>query len=260
VLAVNAIATLLANLPFKLSLIFRVLVHNRRDRLPLLTIGAWFAAVAAVMACVLIPLTMAGAWRQRPDSLWAVASLGGAAVFCVVMLAISRCLAMEANWRWLSQLIHRAPMPSAFRRALERQDGPLDRAHEGVRMLAHPGIVLGAILLRLGDVCIHTMRFYLAAKVLNVPLGIDQAVLAGSVYFLIGAAYPAGQLGAREGGTAWLLRAVIPAFDLDRFFVVVLLVSATELIVTLFSAAAGMAWLRPDRLLRVARKDEQTSA
>lgn len=251
--AVNAVATVLAYL-FKISVLFRVLVHNRRDRVGLLTIGAWFAAVAAVMGCVLVPFAVAGAWRQKPDLVWGAVSLGSAIALCAVMLAISRYLAQEHHWIWFSKLVHRFPMPGIARRLLEKPDGPLDRAHEGVRMLADPRVLVCAVLLRLTDVTIQATRFYLAARVLNVPLGVDQAVLAGSVYFMIGAVYPAGQLGAREGGTAWLLRLVIPGFDLDRFIVVVLLVTATEMLTVLLAAAAGTAWLRPDRLLRSASK------
>ncbi|HRQ74272.1 MAG TPA: hypothetical protein PLU35_14715, partial [Phycisphaerales bacterium] len=56
VIATNALATFLNYLPFKLSAISRVVIHNRRDRVPLLTIGGWFGAVLGVMVVSLAPL------------------------------------------------------------------------------------------------------------------------------------------------------------------------------------------------------------
>ena len=46
VIAVNTLATIAANLPFKLSAVLRVLIHNRHDGLAIKTIIAWFAAMA----------------------------------------------------------------------------------------------------------------------------------------------------------------------------------------------------------------------
>src|SRR5690606_21428503 len=44
VIATNALATFLAYLPFKISLIVRALIHQRRDRVPLVLLGAWMSA------------------------------------------------------------------------------------------------------------------------------------------------------------------------------------------------------------------------
>lgn len=244
-LAVNAVASLLSYLPFKVSLFFRVLIHARHDRMNLLTIGAWLASVGVVMLVVFVPLIAAGAWRQRPDLLWGVSSLAGVAALSLAMLCICGWLAKEHHWKTVIRWLDHIPMPALARQFLNKPMGPIDRVHEGVRMLAHPKAVLPAIALRLIDVSTHAARFYLAAKVLDVPLSVDQAVMAGSIFFLIGVLAPAGQLGVREGGTAALIKTIIPTLDLGHFVVVILLVSMTELLVLLVAATGGFLWLRP---------------
>jgi hypothetical protein len=78
----------------------------------------------------------------------------------------------------------------------------------------------------------------------------DQALLAGSIFFLITAAAPSGALGAREGGTAWLIHAILPTLEMKDFLVVVLVVSGTEAVVLIAGSLIGLAYLRPDRLMR----------
>jgi hypothetical protein len=73
-------------------------------------------------------------------------------------------------------------------------------------------------------------------------------------FFLITAAAPSGALGAREGGTAWIIGAVLPNLDRELFTVVVLVVSGTESAVLLVGSMIGLLYLRPDRLLRAGHK------
>ena len=88
--AVNTVATLGNYMPFKLGLVFRVLTHNRRNGVPLLTIGAWLAAMAALMLCVFLPLISAGAWRGRVDALWWLTAAGGIAAMCAAAVLAAR--------------------------------------------------------------------------------------------------------------------------------------------------------------------------
>ena len=74
--------------------------------------------------------------------------------------------------------------------------------------------------------------------------------LIGSVaYFFIGVFSPVGALGAREGGTAGFI-SWIGEFDFETLALIAVVVTGAELIVTAFFASAGIAWLRPDRLIR----------
>lgn len=243
--AVNAVAALLAMLPFKLSVVFRVLVHHRRDRLPLLTIAAWFGALAATMAAATLPPLGASLWRGRIDAWWIAVTSGGIALLTLALIAGARMFSDGPGWRGLERAMRRLPLPRAIRGTDDgARPGLLPRIHEGLRMLAHPRAVVACIGLRLADAAVHATRFLVAASILGRDLPADKAVIAGTTYFLIGAAAPSGQLGAREAGTAALLGVLMTGVDLDQFAGVVLLVTATEATVLLVCAMAGAAWLR----------------
>ena len=76
-------------------------------------------------------------------------------------------------------------------------------------------------------------------------------IVLQTAFFLIGVFSPAGMLGTREGGTAWLLPLVAAqGEDTSWFAAAVLIVGASELITNTACAALGLIYLRPDRLLR----------
>ncbi len=241
VCATNAVAMLLSYVPFKLSLLFRIFIHTRRDNVPLLRVGAWFGVVVAIMAGVLGPLVLVSTLHPRFDALWIALAAGGVLAACGSMLLVARLLVDERRWAWFER---RAGRLRGRFGAITR-DRLLPRAHEGVRMCADPRCVGAAVALRLLDVAVHSARLALAASVIGQPLTADQAVIAGSAYFLIGAFAPTGQLGAREAGTTGILAAL----HSEGLVVAVLMVSALEAAVTLLAALAGGAYLRLDRLL-----------
>jgi hypothetical protein len=255
--ATNFIACLLVLVPFKLSVLFRVLVHNRRDKVPLLTIGAWFAAVGAVILCVLGPTLLAGIWRRgHADTLWFVSTGGGMFVLLTTLLLIARFFATERGWSWLKGHYGRIPLPARLRAGSTAATALLEKGHEGVRMLASPRVVYGCAILRLMDFAAQAGRIAVAAAIVGQDISWEHALLAGTIFFLITAAAPSGALGAREGGTAWLISAVLPGLDRDRFMLVVLAVSATEAAVLLVGSVISIAYLRPDRLLRRGHKPQ----
>lgn len=254
--ATNFIACLLVLAPFKLSVFFRILVHNRRDKVPLLTIGAWFAAVAVVILCVLVPTLGAGVWRGRADVLWFATAGGGSFVLLTTLLLIARFFATDRGWEWLKRLYARIPMPARLRAGSVAANALLEKAHEGVRMLASLRVVYGCALLRMVDFAAQAGRIAVAAAIVGQPISWESALLAGTIFFLITAAAPSGAIGTREGGTAWLITAVLPGIDEGLFKVVVIAVSATEAVVLLVGTVASIAYLRPDRLLRLGHKAE----
>lgn len=245
--AVNAIAALLALLPFKLSLLFRVLVHRQRDGVPVLTIGAWFGVTAALMLAVMGPAalaaTMSGTSLRALSAAWWAVVLGGTAAASVAIVSGARWLRGGRAWALVERIA--GLVPGARLRALVVLR-VLPRAHEAVRMLGSPATVGGSAVLRLSDLGVQTARFLVAAMVLERAMTLEQAVLAASVYFLIGAVAPTGSLGVREAGTVGLFRLL----DAKGFEAIVLVVSAADAIVLLLGASLGAAWLRPDRLLR----------
>ncbi len=243
--AINVIACLLALLPMKLSLVFRVLVHNRRDGVPVLTIGAWFVAISAVMGAVVGPILLVTMWRQTPDGFWLAGCAAGVCAAAGAMLACARALRNERVWARVAGFWVRLPMPSMLKSA-----ALLERGHEGVRMLGDARSVWMGVGLRTLDICVQAGRFKIAAAIVDQPLTWDQAVLAGSTFFLIGALAPTGQVGAREAGTAGFLGVVLSGMDFDALAIIVLMISATETAVLLVGSMIGLAYLRPDRLLR----------
>lgn len=252
--AANVIACLLALLPFKLSVFFRVLVHNRRDRVPLFTIGAWFGCVGVVILCVLGPMLLAGIWRRSADTLWFITAGGGSLLCLCAVLFTARALDHEKGWAWAQWLYGKFPLPSKLRPGSLAANMLFEKAHEGVRMLGSPRVVFGCAGLRLLDFAAQAARIAIAAAIVGQSLHWEQALLAGSIFFLITAAAPSGALGAREGGTTWIMSAVLPTVELKDFMVVVLVVSGTEAAVLLVGSMIGLVYLRPDRLMRASHK------
>ncbi len=235
-LAVNAVATLLALAPFKLSLVFRVVVHKARNGLPILTGGAWMAAVAAPAGASL--------WRRHAgagvDGLWWAASIGGIVVDGVVLVLLARYFLSPGGWGWIERLFANIP-------GKKLHEVLLPRGHESLRMLADPGGVAGGLAVRAGDIAIQTARFIIAAKVIGVALAPGDALIIASVYFLIGAAAPTGAIGFREGGAFFIFRGLLGSDD--SFPIIIGLVSAVDIAVALILAAISAAYLRLDRLV-----------
>jgi hypothetical protein len=244
VVAVNAVAGALSYLPFKLSLLFRFLVHNRRDGMPVLTIGAWLASFAVVLLCVVAPVAGASVWRREAglDVLWWGAVIGGVVLMAGGVVGMAWLVRTEAAWGRFARLV---TLPDGRGRGvvgrLMVRFGVIDRIHEGVRMLAHPVTVGVATLLRGFDIAVLAARFAVAARITGQELRIDQAVLVASTYFFIGVFAPTGQMGFREIG--------VVAMRDEAFAVVVLTVTAAEMVATVCGALVGAAWLRVDRLL-----------
>jgi hypothetical protein len=153
VLAVNAVATFLAYFPFKLSIVWRVLVHNRRDGLPVLTIGAWLMSNAAVVLAVLLPPALAGLWRQRVDGVYLAASLGGILVLLLALHGVARWLGGERGLERLRGLLGRRGW-----RGRVASSQKFARLHQGLGMLAHAPTLASAAGLRLADLLVQAVR------------------------------------------------------------------------------------------------------
>ncbi|GIK20094.1 MAG: hypothetical protein AMXMBFR77_21920 [Phycisphaerales bacterium] len=248
VIATNALATFLNYLPFKLSAISRVVIHNRRDRVPLLTIGGWFGAVLGVMAASLVPLVAASLWRQTVDAAWWAVALLGPIAAGGGLVALARPFADERGLARLHVILDPLAV-GPLRRALRSER--FAQLHAGVTMLADPRAVAIGVSVRLADVAVQTARFVLAASILGVALPWDHAALVASSYFLISVVSPFGMLGTREAGTVWLAAALglVGASDATThpLVVVTLFITGTESVVLLASAALAVLWLRRTR-------------
>ncbi|MBN8599396.1 MAG: flippase-like domain-containing protein [Planctomycetes bacterium] len=237
--ATNAIATFLSYVPFKTGMLFRILVHNRRDGVPVALIGAWFGAVSIVMAITLLPLFAASLLTREINVKWiAIAlSLGliGFATVCLLAwylhgtrgMAIMRAITEKlGGWGWARKLVR-----STFVRT----------AHGGLDILASPRRVLLLVVLRLIDMASQALRFYLAGMIVGTPIALDTCVLLASMHFVVGVISPAGTVGTREAaivGTATMLGLENP----QAMAGVALLVLASEAVVN--SILAGVSVLR----------------
>lgn len=242
VLSVNFIASLGNYLPFKLGLVFRMLTHNRRNGVPLLTIAAWMGAMGVVMLCVLGPVLLAGVWRGRVDALWWAASAGGIVLLCAAVIGVARFAGTGDGWALVERLWRGLPMPRRL-----RESAMLERIHEGTRMLGSPGAVAGVVAWRLADLSTQAARFLVAAAIVGRAVRWDESLLAGSAYYLIGSVSPAGQLGLREAGTAGLIGKVLGGVDFDAFSLIVLMVTAAELVALMLGAAVSLVFLARGR-------------
>lgn len=240
-LATNALATLLNYLPFKLSLLTRVFVHVRRDRMDLFSIGAWFAACAVLMLAAPAPLLVMGWLRGSVDSGSLALAVALTAVAGAAIVLGARLFAGRRGEARFMGLLRRVPVA---RRAAGGE--ALARLHAGFTMLAAPRSVAGAMALRLGDLLVQAARFVVAAGILGLTLEWREALPLALAYFMIGVLTPVGALGAREGGVVGLA-ILLGAGDRETIAALALLVTGTEAIANLACGGAGLAYLRPWR-------------
>jgi Lysylphosphatidylglycerol synthase TM region len=244
VISTNAIATLLAYLPFKLSLVARVAIHRKRDGVPVLTIGAWFAAIGVLMVAVLGPMALVSFVLQEVNVLWWVGVVGSVAVSVWVLILIARFFYGDRGVKRIASV--------GLLRGWTEKDS-FSRMHAGFDMVACPTSSSWAGLGRMLDVLAFAGRFVVAAAVLGLPISGSDALLLGSVYFLIGVFSPFGMLGTREAGTigAAALFGVSSAAIGDGgtggegpIAAAVVFITAIEAVVNLGCAGFGVAWLR----------------
>lgn len=240
--AVNGVCTLLGYVPFKVSLLFRVWFHHARDRIPLLTIGAWLAAAAAVILASLAPALGATLWRRQVDPLWWATALGGAAGLAALIVVVARACDSALARSCAAAALRRGP--AALRHAAHGHAGR--NLSGGIHMLAAPRSVGLAMAIRAADIAVQAARFHVAAGLAGVDLNIEQAVIAGTAYFFLQATAPTGVAGVREGGTV----AVVAALGLPDLTAVILAISAAEFMVATTMGTAGALWLRVWRLGR----------
>ncbi|MGV6815339.1 MAG: lysylphosphatidylglycerol synthase domain-containing protein [Phycisphaerales bacterium] len=249
VIATNAISTLLAYLPFKLSIVARFVIHNRRDKIAILTIGAWIVAVTFLILAVLGPIVLASFLLKEINPAWWAISLIGSGVCTLIGSLIARWLSGEIGTQRVARLL--GIFRNNFGQRITSSDA-YARVHLGFDMLGNlPAAMLGN-LFRVLDLLSYAMRFYVAARVLELPISAADSLLLGASYFLIGLVSPVGMLGTREAGTIAIasmvgISSAAIAENPDGqapIVVAVLFVTAIESVVNLACAGFGVAWLR----------------
>lgn len=241
--AVNALATFLSYLPFKMSVICRWIIHNRRDGVHNLTIGAWFIVVAGLTVVTVAPMWLAFA---RPDGAghwwWFVVAAAIAAAHTVGCLA-ARVVRGEKGLRRL----RRAGLPESL---LRREW--FARLHDGATMSGDVHAIWVSTAARVADIATFGLRFWIAAGIIGVDLSAEEALLIGLAYFVVGVVSPFGTVGTREVGALGMAvgaGVVAAELDQDALLTGILLVTVAEAITSLIGAGLALAWLRADRWL-----------
>ena len=255
VVATNCLCTLLGNLPLKISLFVRVLIHNRRDCVPMLTIAGWFAAVSALICISIVPPVASAVLVGEVGFTWWVIAGGGIVGATIATWLLCGWLASEAGWETLLRVVDAIKwrrLSTLARSASARN------LHAGVRMLASGRATFSAMGFRVVDIALQGGRFFLAAHLLQIPLTLTHAILAGCTYFFLQAAAVAGSLGLREYITGVVLLG-ITALPKEQLSAVILTVTAAETVVNIILGVVGALWLRVDRLLLGGKKPEAMS-
>lgn len=242
--ATNAIAILLAYAPFKLSMVFRVLVHHRRDRLPLALIAAWFACVTLAMLAAFGPLVLASVTGQGIDARWFAVAAAGAVFAWLCLWQAARFFSGERGMQRIHGLARATGIAAAERFAVSKL---VHNLHDGLGMLNKPQRVASLIGMRLLDMVIQATRFYIAAKLLGIEMTWESAVLIASTHFIIGVISPSGMMGTREAGAAGLA-SYLHVADMSQAAAVGVLILATEAIVNVTLAVVGVLRLGVGRM------------
>ncbi len=245
VIATNALSTFLANLPFKIGLLARIAIHNRRDKVPMAMIFGWFGAVTATLVLTSASLLGAGLMRSVLGGWTVPVAVGMMVVLSAVMVLVAKRLSGERGHRRLSRLIGRLGGKRALRLARSQV---IRELHMGLDMLASGTWVAVVVAFRMVDFAGQAWRWVVAGELVGTEVSPTNGLLISGGHFLAGALSPVGMLGFREGaamGTAGLL-----GLDSRGFAPIALLTAGAELVVVIAAAGLAIAWLRVDRLLR----------
>ncbi|MCA9298464.1 MAG: hypothetical protein KDA28_05320, partial [Phycisphaerales bacterium] len=148
--ATNAVAWLLSYLPFKISALMRVIIHNRRDGIPVLMVGSWFLVIGLLAATTVLPLAVASMVRDRIDVAWI-------AIASSLLIVLGAATVLVARWLETNDRIARLPLVSRV--------GHLEsfaNLRAGLRML-DTRTVTATTILRVIDIGILAAKFRLAS-------------------------------------------------------------------------------------------------
>ncbi len=214
-LLLNLVTAVLNYAPFRAGLVARAAYNLRVDRLSLLTIGGWFAAIGYTLVLTLGSIVLATIIRPNFDWIW---------------------LALAVGQITIGALLTSSIMGLPF----------VQRIGKGMdRMLRERTALWGAIGLRIIDVAAFAGRMACAAAILQLPLAFSDVLLLAIV--AIGVSLnPLGRFGWREAGVAFF--AAYLGMSGDQFNAarsqLALIESAGEAIVAIPLGSLALLWYR----------------
>lgn len=219
--AANAIAMGLGLVPFKMGMVARVLIHHRRDGMAFKDIVGWVAAIAALSVVTLVPLALAGVWRRDLDALWWIVGVGGVCLGHGIGIVVGRAAASRP-------VLARVSLGSW-------------------RFVRHGSGVWSHGVIRLVDLALLGVRFWLVASMSGLALSMGDAMLFGVVYITLVVGSPFGRIGFAEMAVAGVATAL--GHDAEHLALVAITVTAAEAITSICLAAVSFVYIRPDRLM-----------
>lgn len=244
VCAINGLAAFLGYLPLKLGFFLRVAIHIRRDRIPLLMVGAWFAAVAIPLLGTAGCLALATLLTREIDARWYAVAATSLVLGSLTVVALARLLGGDRGRKRLRTIATRLRLHMIDRFLASESYARLNSA---TFMLASPRVVFVSVALRVVDFVLQAVRFVIAAKIIGTVMPMSHAFVVASSAFVIGIISPGGPVGAREAGVIGVLK-LLGVENPQSLVLVPLLVTATEAVAYMIGAAIGIAWLGPRRL------------
>lgn len=222
---VNLVTSVLNYTPIRAGLIARIAYHLRVDRLPLIVLGAWLAAIGYTMALTLLAALTATLMRQYHGWSWWT----WAAVFIGLLIAGGVLTIALID---LAQVV--------------LKPGFLERVGKGMhRMLRQPAALWGAIALRVVDIAAFSGRMACAAAILDIGLSASQVTLL-AITALAASLFPLGRVGYREAAVAFFAQFIGMSgdeFEAKRVQLA-LVESAGEAAVCIPLGALALLWYR----------------
>lgn len=226
---VNLTTSILNYAPIRLGLIARIAYHIRVDRVPVLRLGGWFAAVLTTMALCMSAAVVATALRPQFDLIW---------------------LALLAGQIILGGLLLQAMMSQSI----------IVRYGRGMHhMLSHPTALWGAIALRLIDIAAFVCRMACAVAIMKLELSAADIVLLALATLAL-TMNPLGRFGFREAGVAIVAQRLASDVSIEQLegqmAQLALVESAGEALVFIPLGALALLWYR--HRWKHARRDAPT--
>lgn len=210
----NLVTSVLNYAPLRAGLIARVAYHLRVDRLGLITIGAWFAAIGFTLVLTLGSVVLATFLRPSFDWLW--------------MLLVAGQLVIGGL---LTRMFMRLPIVQKHGRGMHL-------------MLADNGALWGAMALRLVDVAAFAGRMACAVAILDLALSFREILLL-SIAAIAASLFPLGRVGYREAGVAAMASILgMNNITAGQSSQLALIESAGEALVNIPLGAACLLWYR----------------
>ncbi|MBX3374877.1 MAG: hypothetical protein KF817_13685 [Phycisphaeraceae bacterium] len=222
--AVNLAAGLLNYAPVRLGALVRMLYHIRVDRLPIVTVGGWFALLALLVGIAVGATAGATLLRPRLDPWWLLLLLGLAGAGLVAF----------------RQVGHRLPIARVSR--------------DVALLISHPGALPLALAARLVDLGAFTARLWIAILILDIGLAPSDAALLALVA-LVSGLVPFGRLGVREFCVALAADLLSRASEeIDRNMAQLALIdSAAEALFFIVPGGLALLWVRGQLFARSAQ-------